>query len=134
MTNVVRRLVNRRAGGVCEYCHLPQDGHEERFSVDHVIAQQHLTDDGPENLALCCLRCNLRKGPNLSGLDPADGSIVPLFNPRQQTWVEHFDWVGPRLAGRTPTGRATVTTLQMNALERVALRVVLLAQGTLPRR
>ena len=107
MTVAVRRLVHDRAAGCCEYCHLPQAGHEERFSIDHIVAQQHLEDDAPGNLALCCLRCNLHKGTNLSGLDPADLSIVALFHPRQQTWGDHFHWDGPRLAGRASNGCET---------------------------
>jgi 5-methylcytosine-specific restriction endonuclease McrA len=72
MVDAVRQLVHRRAAGRCEYCHLPEAGHEERFSIDHIIASQHHEDDSIENLALSCLRCNLHKGTNLSGLDPSD--------------------------------------------------------------
>ncbi len=129
MSSALRRLVHLRAGGKCEYCHLPQAGHEERFSVDQIVAQQHLANDDPENLALCCLRCNLHKGTNLSGLDPADLAVVALFQPRRQVWSEHFAWNGPLVAGLTPTGRATVVTLQMNSPERVRLRAMLLAEG-----
>jgi hypothetical protein len=129
MTAAVRRLVQQRAEGCCEYCHLPQAGHEERFSIDHIVAQQHHQSDSADNLALCCLRCNLHKGTNLSGLDPADQSIVRLFHPRQDLWDAHFQWDGPRLVGRTPTGRATIATLQMNAQQRVALRAILVAEG-----
>lgn len=123
--------VRRRANNRCEYCHLPQVGHEERFSVDHVIAKQRLKDDSTDNLALSCLRCNLFKGPNLSGLDPADKSIVTLFNPRGQNWSDHFQWNGPILVGRTPVGRATIMTLRMNAPQRVRLRRALLDEGVL---
>ena len=41
---------------------------------------------------------------------------MPLFNPRQDSWSQHFAWAADRihLVGRTPTGRATVTLLDLN--------------------
>jgi hypothetical protein len=44
------------------------------------------------------------------------GEIVPLFNPRQQRWSEHFAWSadGTQITGLTIIGRATVVALQMN--------------------
>ena len=82
MDDSLRQFVRHRAAGRCEYCHLPQTCHDERFSIDHVIPRKHNGSESPDNLALSCLRCNLHKGPNLSGIDPADDRIVTLFNPR----------------------------------------------------
>lgn len=129
MDGALRQLIVRRAAGRCEYCHLPQAGHDQLFSVDHVIAKQHGGDDSAENLALCCLRCNLHKGPNLSGIHPVDSTMVRLFSPRTDVWADHFGWVGAVVAGRTPVGRATVAVLVMNAAERVRLRESLLLEG-----
>jgi hypothetical protein len=41
---------------------------------------------------------------------------VPLFNPRQQKWSEHFIWSadGIKIIGITPTGRATCERLDLN--------------------
>jgi hypothetical protein len=41
---------------------------------------------------------------------------VPLFNPRQHSWAEHFVWSedGTQIIGLTAIGRATVATLKMN--------------------
>jgi hypothetical protein len=33
-------LVRRRAGGHCEYCHLPQQYSELRFHVEHIVPRQ----------------------------------------------------------------------------------------------
>jgi hypothetical protein len=116
----------------CEFCHLPQHGHDEHFSIDHIIARKHGGGgDDEENLALCCLRCNLCKGTNLSGLDPLDGSVVTLFSPRRDVGGDHFRWNGTTLVGSTPAGRATVEVLVMNAPERVRLRRALLEEGLL---
>jgi hypothetical protein len=39
-----------------------------------------------------------------------------LFNPRQDSWKEHFAWAADRIriVGQTPTGRATVALLDLN--------------------
>ncbi|HQE92523.1 MAG TPA: hypothetical protein PLH19_09455 [Anaerolineae bacterium] len=41
---------------------------------------------------------------------------MPLFNPREQVWTEHFHWIdnGLRIEGLTPTGRATVQLLHLD--------------------
>jgi hypothetical protein len=131
MDDSTRQLVRDRAQNRCEYCHLPQAGHDERFSLDHVIARKHQGPDTPENLALCCLRCNLHKGTDLTGIDPLTRALVPLFNPRRQVWSEHFRWDGAIVSGTTKTGRTTMSVLRMNAPERVRLRTALLSEGKL---
>jgi len=131
MDGQTRQLVQRRANNRCEYCHLPQAGHTERFSIDHVVPSKHGGDDSSSNLALACLRCNLYKGSNLSGIDPNNGQTVSLFDPRRQLWQQHFDWKGPLLIGLTPEGRATISVLRMNAPERFQLRQTLLIEGLL---
>ena len=42
--------------------------------------------------------------------------MVGLFNPRGQTWSDHFVWDSNRvrLVGRTPSGRATEALLDLN--------------------
>jgi hypothetical protein len=76
---------------------------------------------------LACHRCNLRKGPNLTGVDPVNGEVVPLFHPRRDRWAEHFLLRGVRIQGPTPAGRATVHVLAINDARRVELRIELLA-------
>jgi hypothetical protein len=132
MDEPTRQFVRRRAEDRCEYCRLPQAGHEERFSVDHIRPVKHGGDNSASNLAFACLRCNLFKGTNLSGIDPQDGQITSLFDPRRQLWRDHFRWNGSLIVGRTPEGRVTVSVMEMNAPERVRLRESLLAEGRLP--
>jgi hypothetical protein len=45
-----------------------------------------------------------------------------LFNPRVQRWSEHFRWDGHRVVALTPTGRATVATLELNHHRRMLIR------------
>lgn len=118
----LRSRVIRRAERRCEYCGLSQDGQEATFHIDHVVPRRADGQTVLENLALACVSCSLRKGAREHAVDPEDGQEVPLFNPRWQSWAEHFRWEGARLIGRTPTGRATITLLQMNRPLILAIR------------
>jgi hypothetical protein len=125
-----RQLVRERAGHRCEYCRLPQVLVSPlAFHVEHIVPKKHDGTDQVENLALACYFCNLHEGPNLTGIDPRSGRIVPLFHPRQQRWLRHFRWAGPILLGRTATGRATVRVLAINLPHRVRVRQRLLEAG-----
>ena len=127
-----REIVRRRAGDCCEYCRLRQEQTGLTHHVEHIVARQHHGSDDPDNLALACNRCIAHKGPNLTGIDPSSGGIVPLFHPRRDAWTDHFAFQGPRIVGLTATGRATVYVLAMNDERRVERRAVLLARGELP--
>jgi hypothetical protein len=131
-----RARVRRRAQNACEYCQLPQRASILPHQTDHIIAQQHGGSHEESNLCLCCLRCNLKKGPNIASTDPEDQSeyrLVALFPPRQQRWQEHFQLQEDgRLEGLTPEGRATARLLDFNAEERVQLRRLLMRQGWRP--
>src|SRR5205807_1590389 len=127
------RRVRQRAGDVCEYCRLPQWSQEATFHVDHI---HPLADGGPtkeENLALACVTCSLRKGARTQARDPKRKVLVPLFHPRRDRWADHFRWTKTwRLAGRTATGRATVTALGMNRPAIVFIRRAWVALGRFP--
>ncbi len=132
MDSKTQNAVRLRAAGACECCRTPMFYFRERFSFDHIIARQHGGQSTLENLAFCCMRCNRHKGSNLAGCDPTTGDIVLLFNPRIDVWSEHFEWQTAILAGRTPRGRATVSTLNMNAFARIASREELRKEGLFP--
>lgn len=71
MTEAVRRFVRERAGHRCEYCQLHQDDSPlAALHIEHIRPRKHGGTDDEENLALACIDCNLRKGPNLTGIDP----------------------------------------------------------------
>jgi hypothetical protein len=123
------RLVRQRAGGRCEYCHLPQAGSRVPFEVDHIIARKHGGPTIAGNLAISCLYCNAYKGPNISGLDPATGKLTRLYHPRRHRWSAHFRYQGGILIGRTAIGRTTIRVLEINLPNSVALRDVLMEDG-----
>ena len=62
----------------------------------------------------------------------ATGELVPLFDPRNDVWDDHFKWDGAILRGRTPTGRATAEILAINHPDFVLLRETLIEEGTFP--
>ena len=130
ISNELRSLVRHRAGNVCEYCRLPQAAASiVRFHIEHIVARQHGGATDQDNLALACGKCNYHKGPNIAALDPEDGQLVRLFNPRRDRWEDHFSWNGVTVVGRTPIGRATAELLAMNDWERVEVRENLHAHG-----
>jgi 5-methylcytosine-specific restriction endonuclease McrA len=43
-----------------------------------------------ENPWLSCRRCNEFKGTQTEAADPETSEVVALFNPREQSWNEHF--------------------------------------------
>jgi hypothetical protein len=118
----LQRLVARRAGGRCEYCGLSQEGQEPRFHVDHVVPVARGGATVEENLALACVSCSLRKGARQHAVDPQTGIEAALFNPRLDSWKEHFRCDHVHILGLTPTGRATVEALKMNRLLILAIR------------
>ena len=62
------------------------------------------------------------------------GQRVLLFNPRTQKWARHFIWKGDglRIEGRTQSGRATITALNMNDPTIVLARSLWIGLGVHP--
>src|SRR5205823_3201654 len=104
------------------------------FEVEHVVAKQHGGTDALGNLAFACLHCNRHQGPNLSGIDrrTSRSKLIRLFNPRHHRWDYHFSLDGPRIVGRTPIGRVTISVLNINAPLVVKLREELIEEGLYP--
>jgi len=123
------RSVWERANRHCEYCHMPASAYVGSFHVDHIVARQHGGEASLENLALACLHCNQRKGPNIAGRNPETGAIVQLFHPRRDRWGDHFEWNGADLIGKTEIGRVTIQLLAINDPGFRAVRVALRDEG-----
>jgi 5-methylcytosine-specific restriction endonuclease McrA len=116
VSRATRQLVRQRAQFRCEYCHSPECLSPDRFTIDHIQPQSLLGTDDLENLALACHRCNERRRNSIRAIDPATKTTVPIFNPRQQSWAEHFAWTQDsiKIIGQTPIGRATCQRLDCN--------------------
>lgn len=129
----LRRFVEQRARGYCEYCGVPDNFGYLPHEVDHIYAEKHGGQTIESNLGLSCFFCNRYKGSDLASLDPIDGAtVVRLFHPRRDTWSDHFQLVDARIEPRTDVGRVTVRLYHFNDTERITERVMLLIIGHYP--
>jgi hypothetical protein len=105
-----------------------------QLEIDHLQPTACGGTDEEDNLWLACRLCNHAKSAQTECRDPITGQLVPLFNPRRQSWSEHFVWSddGTRILGKTPMGRATIVALQLNNLISVVVRRHWVAAGWHP--
>jgi hypothetical protein len=129
-----KQAVINRAGGCCEYCRSPVRYSPSPFAVEHIIPRSQGGKTVLDNVAFSCQGCNNHKYARTHGVDPVTDREVPLYHPRKQRWRDHFSWNDDYqlIDGLTPTGRATVETLQLNREELVNLRRLLHAAGEHP--
>ena len=118
----LRRQVRERARERCEYCLLAEAEAFFPHEPDHIISQKHGGETVLENLALACFDCNRFKGSDIASVDPASGTLTPLFNPRLQHWNEHFQLEHGRILPLTATARATARLLRLNLSHRIERR------------
>ena len=116
VSEAVKQSVRERAKYLCEYCHSLELLSANRFTIDHLVPRSLGGSDDINNLALACRRCNERRYNFVAGIDPETQEIVPIFNPRQQQWADHFVWTldGTVIQGSTPIGRATCIRFDLN--------------------
>lgn len=125
MDAATRKLVRERAENRCEYCLSHQDQSPlAALQIEHIVPKKHRGTDDPDNLALACIDCNLAKSSNIAGYDPDTSKMTPLFDPRHDRWHDHFEIQGAYILGTSAIGRTTVTVLNMNSEEQIALRAV----------
>ena len=100
----------------CGYCLSPQYLVMARLEIEHIIPLAKGGSNAEHNLWLACPLCNSHKASKTQAIDPETQNTVPLFNPRQQNWFDHFEWSadGLKIIGKTPIGRATVIALHLS--------------------
>ena len=125
----LRDLVIARAGGACEYCHIPAFLVFVPHEFDHIVAEKHGGQTVAGNLAYSCAVCNRYKGTDLSSIDPETERLEPLFHPRRQVWSDHFDLINTMIVPKTPTGRVTAQLFRFNHSTRVEERRLLIEAG-----
>jgi HNH endonuclease len=116
INDFTKKYVRKRANYLCEYCHSPEKISTSRFTLDHLQPRSLGGADTEDNLALACSRCNQHRYNFVVGRDIETSAILPLFNPRNQLWQEHFIWSADatKIIGTTAIGRATCDRLDMN--------------------
>lgn len=130
----LRRLVELRANGACEYCKIHETDTFFGCHVDHIIAEKHGGLTVENNLAYACAVCNRAKGTDIGSLVPGTQKLVRLFNPRIDRWDEHFRVDAESLAilPLTEIGAATAQLLGLNQIERLLERKALATIGRFP--
>lgn len=134
VSSSLRKAVAERAKNLCEYCRCLEEFSPNSFTVDHIKPRLNGGETTAENLAWSCFGCNGRKHTRTHCSDPETGQEVGLFNPRQQDWLEHFEWNDDftQVIGITPCGRATIAALALNRPGVVNFRRLLVATGLHP--
>jgi len=128
----LRREVASRAGFCCEYCLMPEAELLAGCEVDHIISRKHRGETNSSNLALSCERCNRAKGTDVGSVIGPQRRFVRLFNPRTDSWRDHFRLDQASIEPRTEIGEATVILLRLNSADRVLQRRVLQQVGRYP--
>jgi hypothetical protein len=130
----LRREVGERASYCCEYCRCQENFSPQTLSIEHIIPRNRGGQTIAENLAYACQGCNSHKSTKTTAPDEFTNKMVPLFNPRQQQWSEHFTWNEDysEIVGLTPIGRATLIALHLNRHSLINLRRALYLTGKHP--
>jgi HNH endonuclease len=130
----VESKIRRDAKNLCGYCLNPQELIPFKLEIEHIYPQALGGETVEENLWLACRECNAHKSKKIKSVDFLTGKLVKLFNPRVQIWQEHFEFSKDKtkIIGKTPCGRATVESLQMNNFYQTTARSAWLATGKFP--
>jgi len=104
------------------------------MEIDHILPESAGGATTLDNLCLACVGCNTFKYNFQTGIDPATDKESALFNPRTQSWSDHFNWSNDAtlVVGLTATGRATVERLRLNRRDILASRQLWVAAGWHP--
>lgn len=108
--------IRREAGNRCGYCLGEQRYIFAWLEIEHLHPRSKGGKTVKENLWLACTYCNTFKSSQTHGIDPKTKRKIPLFNPRNQVWKNHFelDTDQATIIGKTVCGRATVNALKIN--------------------
>ncbi len=126
LSEKIKQAVHERADGFCEYCQSRDDLATRRFVIEHIYPVAKGGTNDLENLALSCPGCNGYKYNKTEGVDLITGEAAPIFNPRTQSWLDHFIWNHDftLIVGLTPTGRITIPILKMNRPRLIKRRAI----------
>ena len=124
----LRQAVASRANFLCEYCLIAEADTFYGCEVDHIISLKHGGASEPDNLAYACALCNRAKGSDIGSISPA-GEFTRFFNPRTDSWAEHFRLEGATIQPLTTVGEVTANILRLNESARIHEREELIRFG-----
>ena len=130
----LRRQVEERANGRCEYCLCPAAYALHTFECEHIIPTSKDGETELDNLAWACAGCNRFKAARMEAVDPQTERVAVLYRPRTDTWQDHFAWSDnfTQMIGISSCGRATIAALRLNRIGVVNVRQLLLMVGKHP--
>jgi hypothetical protein len=116
ISSEVEHRVRQAAQNRCGYCLSPQHLVMARLEIEHIIPLSKGGSSDEPNLWLACPLGNRHKSDKTTAIEPETGQTVSLFNPRTQTWSNHFRWSKDslRIIDLTPIGRATAVALHLS--------------------
>ena len=137
MSDLPKKLakeIRRDAKNRCGYCLGEQRYIFAWLEIEHLHPRAKGGKTVRENLWLACPFCNTLKSAQTHGLDPKTKRKVPLFNPRTQSWKNHFAFDDDQatILGKTLCGRATVNALKLNHELALATRKLWVGVGWYP--
>jgi hypothetical protein len=118
----MRQMVMRRASYCCEYCLFPEIDAFFPYHIDHIISMKHGGETRLDNLAYACITCNCNKGSDIGTVLLPNRTFIRLFNPREDIWMEHFEWNNRSIIPLSDIGEATIKVLNLNDLNRIMER------------
>ena len=118
-------IIRRQAKNRCGFCLNPQELMPYKLEIEHIFPKALGGESTEENLWLACRECNSHKAKKIKAVDTLTGKTVKLFNPRRQSWREHFEFNqdNSQIIGKTACGRATVESLQINNFYQTTARI-----------
>lgn len=134
VSDKLRNEVAEDAGIRCGFCRSSCEVIGTKLEIEHLIPESKGGKTVRENLWMACGRCNRRKSDRVYGTDPLTSKMVRLFNPRTDTWNQHFEWSesGLKIIGLTDIGRATEIALELNDLLLESARETWIVAGDHP--
>jgi HNH endonuclease len=134
ISNSLKEAVVLRASNCCEYCKSQDKYSPSSFTIDHIIPESLDGTSIFENLAYACFLCNRLKSNKIKTFDELSEKWIPLFNPRTDTWDEHFAWNqdATLIIGITIIGRCCVKELKLNREKLIEYRNCIIPFGTHP--
>ena len=124
----LRQTVADRAKQLCEYCLIAEADTFYGCEVDHIISIKHGGSTEPDNLAYACALCNRAKGSDIGSISTT-GEFTRFFNPRNDSWAEHFCLEGAKIEPLTTIGEVTARILGFNESARIYEREELIRFG-----
>jgi len=131
ISNELRQTIADRAKQLCEYCLIAEADTFYGCEVDHIISLKHGGSSDPSNLAYACALCNRAKGSDIGSISGAR-EFIRFFNPRTDSWSNHFRLEGATIRPLTAIGEVTARILGFNESARVHEREEMIQFGKYP--